>query len=272
MFPDRPILAAIVGSKRTLLMDAGNSPAHAMLFREGLAKQGVRPPDLLVLTHWHWDHSFGMSEWGIPSIAHTETAQALRKLKGLDGSDDTLESLVKKEIISDSSVAHIKLEYGADRRIQVIEPDIVFESRLSIDLGGVVCDIEHVGGDHAEDSCLLYVREDRTLFLGDALGPSVYGGPRSYTSANFLRLIRRMYEYDAEIYVESHGEPVDKEAFRLDIRDWEHLARLVERFGSDREQIAREMAAYLRATALPLDFVQAIEWFMVGLELRDPIR
>jgi glyoxylase-like metal-dependent hydrolase (beta-lactamase superfamily II) len=259
---DRPILAAIVGTKRTLLMDAGNSPAHARLFRDQLQALGVPLPDLLVLTHWHWDHSFGLSEWNLPTVAHRHTVEALRQLVGLDWSDETWQRLKEKGMASDSTIEHVKLEYGESRDITVVVPDVVFEQSLTFDLGGVQCEIRHVGGDHTRDSCFLYVQEDKVLFLGDSLGPSVYGGPRSYTPQSFLRLLELIYEYDAELLVESHGTPVSPEEFRADLNEWEHLARLVQQHGRDREQILAGLQGLSQVETL----TKAIEWYMAGLD------
>ncbi|MGE5702897.1 MAG: MBL fold metallo-hydrolase [Clostridia bacterium] len=262
---DRPILAAIAGEKRTLLMDAGNSPAHAKLFHEELIRQGVRLPDLLVLTHWHWDHSFGLPTWNVPVVAHAKTALALAKLSEESWSRETLDRLAREQVINEHTVAHITEEYGEQLDITIIRPDVVFEDRLQFDLGGVTCEIRHVGGDHTEDSCILYVNEDRVLFVGDSLGPSVYGGPRTYTVESFLGLLETTFSYDTGLIVESHGAPLDKEAFRKEIEPWEQLARLVQRHGHARETIAAEMCSYLQATTLPAEFAAALEWFLTGL-------
>jgi glyoxylase-like metal-dependent hydrolase (beta-lactamase superfamily II) len=259
---DRPILAAIVGERRTLLMDAGASPAHAAQFRQELINRSLRLPDIAVLTHWHWDHSFGLSAWNIPAIGVRETADRLRRLKGLDWSDETLNDLVREQIINESSAAHIQLEYGAERGIEIQELDILFEKKLELDLGGVSCEIHHVGGDHAGDSCYLYIREDKTLFLGDALGPSVYGGPRRYTSGEFLRLTDAAFRFDAHIYVESHSAPVGKAEFHQDIDRYVELARLVGVYGKDRSKIAAGLKRFLQVEELPQEFANAMEWFL----------
>ncbi|KQL49832.1 hydrolase glyoxylase [Brevibacillus choshinensis] len=262
---DRPILAAISGAKRTLLIDAGNSPTHAALFRQELQRHGVRQPEILVLTHWHWDHTFAMSEWNLPSIAQAETAHALRKLISQDWSDAAMEQLFEQQIINESTMANIKKEYGGNRNmIRIVEPDILFQESITIDLGGVTCEVNHVGGDHAIDSCYVYVKEDQTLFLGDALGPSVYGGPRSYTASSFLRLLRQAYAYNAQLFVESHGRPMDRAGFQKELGDWEQLAQFTEKYGQDRDRIAKEMSTYLQVPELPHEFSKALEWFMVG--------
>ncbi|MFD1772432.1 MBL fold metallo-hydrolase, partial [Paenibacillus rhizophilus] len=261
-----PILAAIAGERRTLLMDAGNSPAHAELFRRELEWRGVRMPEILALTHWHWDHTFGMEAWNLPVVAHEETGRVLSSLQELDWSDSCLTNLVSDGIISEDSAADIRKEYGSRRDIRINQPDILFRDRIEFDLGGVVCELVHVGGDHSADSCILHVREDQVLFLGDALGPSVYGGPRKYTSAAFLKLLSTAYGYNARWYVESHGIPMSGEEFRSDLAGWEKIARAVEVFGHDRERVVGEMKAFLQSDELPKDLLQGIDYFMAAVE------
>ena len=259
---DRPIIAAVVGERRTLLIDAGNSPQHAAHFRAYLQEQGVRPPDLLVLTHWHWDHTFGMAEWGLPSIAHQKTAEVLRGLSKLVWSEETLQGLREEQVISDSTIKHIRKEYGDVSKVRVIEPDIRFDGKLDVDLGGVTCEIRHVGGDHSSDSCYLYVPEEKVLFLGDALGPSVYGGPMKYTSEELLRLLRVMETYDAELFIESHSVPAARAAFLEELRPYKRLAELVGKIGKNRPLLAAELTNSLGVQALSSELEQAITFFL----------
>ena len=79
--PDRPSLAAVVGTERTLMLDAGASAAHARLFLDALKNAGVRAPDQIALTHWHWDHVFGAAAIGAPVIAHARTRDQLKVLE-----------------------------------------------------------------------------------------------------------------------------------------------------------------------------------------------
>ena len=52
----------------------GNSEEHAQLFLEMLKEQNVSNPDFVALTHWHWDHIFGLPVLqDALSIAHSET-------------------------------------------------------------------------------------------------------------------------------------------------------------------------------------------------------
>lgn len=264
---DRPIVAAVQGTRRTMLIDAGNSPAHAAAFREELDRKGIRQPELGVLTHWHWDHTFGMEEWGIPYAAQEGTARALSHLTGVkEWNGDTLERLIREGYASDRTARHLQAEYGESLDgIRIRVPDIVFRESLVLDLGDVTCRVDHVGGDHTPDSCFVYVVEEKVLFLGDALGPSVYGGPRKYEADRFLGLLERVRTYGAEWIVESHGVPMDRKTFELDVEPWAELARTVRDLpGATREQVTDELVRRLGTSELPAGLGESVEFFLEG--------
>ena len=261
---DRPIIAAIAGERRTLLLDGGNSALHVQQFKEYLVTQGVRLPDLVVLTHWHWDHSFGVHAWNIPIISHAETAKVLTDLKKIEWSVSALVSLSVEEIINNESMGHILKEYGDPSSIEIAVPDIIFQKNLVIDLGGVKCEVLHVGGDHASDSCFVYVNEDKVLFLGDALAPSVYGGPRKYTSTSFLKLTSIMNQFNAEIFIESHGVPTERNQFLEEIGAWEKLAQLVGNYENNSDFILNELRGY--SPEIMKDLEISLGYFLEGLK------
>ena len=57
---DCPVLALVRGDRLALAVDAGYSPRHVADFYCELVSAGLPLPDLTALTHWHWDHGFGM--------------------------------------------------------------------------------------------------------------------------------------------------------------------------------------------------------------------
>jgi len=88
---DRPILGVIAGKSGTLIVDAGNSSAHAHLLLGELAKLGIPKPKYLVLTHDHWDHVFGTSAFDMPIIAGQETRLIIEEMAKLDWSDEAID-------------------------------------------------------------------------------------------------------------------------------------------------------------------------------------
>jgi glyoxylase-like metal-dependent hydrolase (beta-lactamase superfamily II) len=212
--PDRPSLCAVVGTKRTVMLDAGASDAHAREFLDGLAAHGVRPPDFVVLTHWHWDHVFGAAEISAPLIAHRMTAAQLAVMAGQVWDDAALDTRVAsgEEIVFCAD--NIKLELPEPRQVRIAQADIIFREGIDLDLGGVRCHIRHVGGDHAADACIVYVPEDKLLFLGDCLYDDIYAPTRHYTQAKAPPLIDKLMDFDAETYIEGHNPmPLDRAGF-----------------------------------------------------------
>jgi glyoxylase-like metal-dependent hydrolase (beta-lactamase superfamily II) len=108
---DRPLLAAISGEKYTLLVDAGNSSAHAELFLKELNKYPIAKPSQVVLTHGHWEHVFGAHYLNLPCIASEGTKQEIEKMLRFSWTDEALKQRVRAGIESSFSAEMIKKEW-----------------------------------------------------------------------------------------------------------------------------------------------------------------
>lgn len=255
--PDRPSLCAVVGSQHTLMLDAGASPAHTQQFLDQLTAAGVRPPCYVALTHWHWDHIFGAACLPCPIIAHRETAAQMAMLASYEWTDAALDERVQSGVEIEACARDIKLELPAPRQVQIALPDVIFEERLTINLGDVTCQIQHVGGDHATDACVIYVEEDRLLFLGDCLYEAIYTPVRHYTGTKLFPLVDRVLAFDAQHYIEGHTETVMSRAeIETMIGKMRLVGTLVEQFGTDE-------AAIRAAIDQPID--DDLEYFIRAL-------
>ena len=177
-YTDRPNIGLICGKGRALLYDAGNSAANVALLRRELSEAGLPQPDLVALSHWHWDHTFGMHAWGVPTIAGRETNRHLRERQRWRWDDASMQERLdrKEDIVFCSEM--IKREYPDRSQICVTPANIVFDGRLTVDLGGgTVCELIHARGPHASDSVICHVPSERFLFLGDSNGKDLYGQP-----------------------------------------------------------------------------------------------
>lgn len=176
-YTDRPNIGLILGTKYTLLFDAGNSVANVAQLKGELRAQGLPMPDFVAVSHWHWDHTFGMHAWGVPTIAGRKTNDQLRKMMLWAWDDRSMEARVeqKQDIVFCNEM--IKREYPDRGQIQVTTADMVFEGRMTVDLGGVECELIHAKGPHCEDAVICYVPTERFVFLGDSNGKDLYGKP-----------------------------------------------------------------------------------------------
>jgi glyoxylase-like metal-dependent hydrolase (beta-lactamase superfamily II) len=208
---DRPNLGYIRGDKYSLMVDAGNSAKHADLFLTCLKELGLPSPDYVAITHWHWDHTFGMHAVDACSIAGKLTNKQLEDVSRWDWDDKSMsERLATGEDIEFCD-SHIRVEYPERASIIVKTADIVFDEHLHIDLGGITCELLHIGGPHSEDSVVVYLPEEKIIFLGDSSCGDHYHNEGRYDKDKLLVFIDFIKETDFSTCVEGHDSAISKE-------------------------------------------------------------
>ncbi len=231
---DRPALGAVHGVRGTLLVEGGASAAHLRAFLDELERRGRPPASAVVLTHWHWDHSFGASAAGVPVIAHSDSAAELRRQAAYDWSDEALDARVAEGLELAFCRDMLKLELPDRSGLRIAVPDVLVADRHEVDLGGVTAEIRYVGGDHAPDSLAVYVPSDRVLFLGDCLYQRLHSPVEHLTVAGVRGLTDRLAGLDVTVAVEGHNdEPWDRPGFAARLAQLNAAADLVERYGQD---------------------------------------
>jgi len=261
---DRPILSAICGEHQTLIVDAGNSDAHAKLFLGEIDRRQINNYNSIVLTHWHWDHSFGTNQMNMLTIAHEKTKTQLKKIMDYEWSDEALDDRVEIGLEHQFCSEMIKKEFGVDRNITITLPNITFKEELEIDLGGIRCVIKHVGGDHSDDSSLIFVEEEKVLFLGDCLYPSIYTQKPQYKIDNVRQLIENIEIFDAEIYVLSHESPLSKDKFMGYINLLKLICELTEKHHRNHMNLLNELSTQINRTLSQLE-EEIVYCFINGL-------
>lgn len=261
---DRPVLGAITGNNRTLVIDAGNSVEHAVLFHNELKKERINP-DYLVLTHAHWDHVFGLEAVQELVLCQIDTYNNIKMMQQLTWDDLALDQRVQTGIEIAFCADAIKKEFSdKPRNIYIPLPDIRFEKGMTVDLGGVTCIIEHVGGDHAGDSCLIYIPEEKVLFLGDCLYANMYAEKWQFTSKEVLRLLSEIEKYDANTYILSHHpHPCTKKEMEHEFRLMKVCAELVISCQGNPIVIQQELTRELNRD-LTEDEIETVGFFVNG--------
>lgn len=208
---DRPNLGYIRGDRYALMIDAGNSANHAQLFLSQLQELNLPLPDYVAITHWHWDHTFGMHGVAAKSIACHLTNEQLQEVVTWQWDDNAM----GKRLITGEDIefcdTHIRKEYPDRSDIKVQTADIVFDRELQLDLGGITCRLVKIGGPHSEDSVAIYIPEERIIFLGDASGGDYYHNKGLYDKTKLLNFIDFIKATDFDTCVEGHDTAITKE-------------------------------------------------------------
>lgn len=207
---DRPILGYIKGDKFSVAIDAGHSRAHTLEFYSALEKEGLPIPSVTVITHWHWDHSFGM--WAIKGkcIANERTKNHLMEFKKWYSEHDTEDFLAFDECI--------RREYSDLRNNPVIitVPDIIFNDEMNFDAGNCPIRLLQSESPHTDDSTLIVVENEKVLFLGDAAGGVFPTWEKNPVLCHKLADI--IEELDVDICLESHHVSQTKQAMIENLR------------------------------------------------------
>ena len=198
---DRPNLGYIRGERWSLAVDAGHSEAHTKEFYALLEKENLPLPSITVLTHWHWDHTFGMHAVNGLCIANELTDRYLMQWK------EKIENNGTEEFFSLSE--SIRCEYKENDKVIVKTADMTFSGEMTLNLGDVTVRLVQSESPHTDDSTLVYVCEDKTLFLGDSTCQEFGTGLKDKA------LCRKLYDtvrsINPEICLEGHWVSTDTE-------------------------------------------------------------
>ncbi|MBM7797793.1 glyoxylase-like metal-dependent hydrolase (beta-lactamase superfamily II) [Microlunatus panaciterrae] len=186
-------LGLIVGSDSAVLVDTGSTPAQGLAVRRSVASVTDLPLSAVIVTHWHYDHAFGLAAFDdLVTIGHetvrdrissSEAAEAATEL----GIDAGSLALPNREIVLAAA-----LDLGGDRRVEVA----------------------HIGRGHTEGDLVVVVPDAGVVFVGDLLesaGPPWFGAdsvPMEW-AATLDGVIGLMTPTVRA--VPGHGEPVDRE-------------------------------------------------------------
>ena len=159
---DRPNLSYIRGDRWSLAVDAGHSEEHTREFYRALEEAGLPQPELTVITHWHWDHTFGMHAVHGLTLANERTNRYLADFKARLEKEGTAFFLAMHE--------SIRNEYGNGKPVVVTPADLVFRGEVLLDAGNCPIRIFQAEAPHTDDSTLVWVPDENVLILGDCTG------------------------------------------------------------------------------------------------------
>ncbi len=207
---DRPVLGYIVGDKRAVMVDAGNSKAHYLAYLKLLEENKLPLPEVCVITHWHWDHTFGIHALQQESLAHIKTNQKLREMSLWEWTDTAMNERLQQGIEISFADTCMREEYVNVNDIRVIPATTEIQDYTELGCGGITCQCIHLPSAHSDDSIVVYIPEEKVVFIGDIYGDDLYhGGKRDLEKTQ--KLHDELKKLDFETAVPGHSEPLPKE-------------------------------------------------------------
>lgn len=201
---DRPNLFYIKGDNYSAAIDAGNSKAHVEEFYRELEANGFELPQYTIITHWHWDHTFGLHAITGISIASALTHQKLLEVAEWEW---TKEKMAEREATGEDIAFCnncILEEYDNLDEIKVIGVDEVVEDTRELDLGGIHLKLMARDSTHSRDSLFIHIPEEKMLIIADADCEDYYDNNSQYDKDRLEDMIAFLENVDYERHMFSH--------------------------------------------------------------------
>lgn len=208
---ERPALGLVKGDKSCLVIDAGNSIKHAERFLNEIKDMNLPPIDYVVATHHHWDHIFGLSKFDAIKIASNKTYELAKMYWGIKIDNDSLEEAMMNNIFNELGVKIVKDDLKNADTLEEIKFDLLFDGELEINLGGITCLVKEIINPHREDGTIVYVPQEKTLFLGDSAYGCTKEGKSYFNRKKLVSMMEEVKSYGVNYYLCSHESICDKE-------------------------------------------------------------
>jgi len=203
---DRPNIAYIYDSHGSILIDGGNSHKHIKYLYKEIKKRNLPLPKYSIVTHYHWDHTFGLFYTNTESIGLKKTNEYLNQYQTKFNS--TTPKKFIEENIEDFSKDHILLEYKHNlKKIKIKPLDITFEKEYRL---YDYLELFEFPSAHTNDSLAILNKKNKMLFLGDSLCGKIEGFEFIKDINVILKQIELLEKIDFEIAVTSHQNPMTK--------------------------------------------------------------
>jgi glyoxylase-like metal-dependent hydrolase (beta-lactamase superfamily II) len=213
-------------------------PRNGQNIARAAAKLSSNQKLFLTTTHFHPEHAAG--EAGFPPgtiLLRNNAQQREMELHGQEMID----------MFSSRSALNKELLTGATLRT----PDVLFDSELKLDLGGVTVRLLWFGGAHTKGDLLTFVEPDGTLISGDVVQnktvPGIFGD--GGTPASWLAVLDKIAALDVKHVLPDHSAPGDGSlvaAERNFIADVRTRALALKRQGVSADDAGKQLTTELK--------------------------
>lgn len=225
-----------------MIVDSGNSPAHARDLLKDIEELNIAPVKYLVITHYHWDHVFGIDTMNLITIGHPVCKEKLKEYRAMKWDDESIDSYLKDGKINEMFNKSVKQEIPNRDELAIGDLDILIEDEMEINLGNYRCIVKAVEGDHTDDSLIVYLPKDKTVFLGDCIYGRMYDGVYGYKKEVLTKMVDKISKYDADKYFISHEEEINT---REDMLEFWHELKEAMSIVSDIDNIDEATEKYI---------------------------
>jgi glyoxylase-like metal-dependent hydrolase (beta-lactamase superfamily II) len=204
----------VIGSESVMVIDTLISAKHAKKLIMDIKKITDKPIKYVVNTHYHLDHTWGNSEFAkLGSVIIAQENMPLTK--------EQIEQIMAHPEPYGLTVQDLT---GTTAKL----PDILFDTSLEVDLGGVIVNLHYPGPSHSIDSITAHVNGDNVFFTGDIIFNGYHPFLGEGDIQGWINVLSQLEKLKAKVIVPGHGPAValsDIIEMAIYLREFDLLAR-----------------------------------------------
>ncbi len=229
-------LSFVITPEGVVVVNAGDNYLLAQSLHDEIRKRTDQPVKYVVLENGQGHAMLGSKYWkeqGAKIVAQRDTARYMEK-NGY-------------EALAGMRARQRDKAY----RTEFVMPDILYDDRLDLSMGGVKIEVLHLGNAHHHGDTMVWLPEKKLVIAGDTAFhvrmPPIF---EDTDTARWIRVWDEFEALGAEIVIPGHGGPTDMATVRRWTRDYlSHLrariAEVIEKGGSLEDAYKVDQSAYL---------------------------
>jgi glyoxylase-like metal-dependent hydrolase (beta-lactamase superfamily II) len=192
----------VVTTDGVVVFDALGTPSLGWNLLEAIKQATNLPVRYNVVSHYHADHIYGLQAFKDHSASVIVAQQRATEYR----EDDQTAGERADQRLDQRREA---LSPWVDANTRVVPPDITFDKRMTIYLGGKRFVLIYAGPAHSASDSMMFVEPDGVLFAGDVVQNSriPFMNADDVDTANWLKSLAEVEKLAPKFIIPGHGQP-----------------------------------------------------------------
>jgi rhodanese-related sulfurtransferase/glyoxylase-like metal-dependent hydrolase (beta-lactamase superfamily II) len=229
-------LSFIITKDGVLVMNAGDNYLLAQSLHEEIKKRTNKPVKYVVLENGQGHAMLGSGYWkeqGAKIVAQRDTAKYIDELG--------------YELLATMRARAREKAF----KTEVVKPDIVYDDKLDLSMGGWKIEVLHLGNAHHHGDTMIWLPDKKLVISGDtAFHERMLPIFEDTDTARWVAVWDKFEALGAQIVIPGHGRPTDMPTVRKWTRDYlvylrEKVAEVIKNGGSLDDAYQIDQSPYL---------------------------
>ena len=229
-------LSFVITDEGVLVVNAGDNYQLAKALHDEIKKITDKPVKYVVLENGQGHAMLGSSYWqeqGVPVIAHVDAAHEIEE-----------QSFALLQVMQERAKEK-------STRTEVVMPDITFDEKKVIELGGERIELLNLGPAHSPGDIIVWLPQKKLVISGDmAFHQRMLPLFEHTDTAAWIETWDAFEALGAEVVIPGHGEPTDMATVTRYTRDYllylrEKIAEVIENGGALQEAYEIDQSPYM---------------------------